>query len=290
MSTCTHVAIPPLQVIYDASNHAVEERLTVAVNVSSLPSVVAFPSSGSLQVSRDRRCAFSRQRGRWLLKGDCDLSAAITVPRNVTLDGGGHTITLVGDAEAFESAAIRTNGGDIVQVTVDGSSLLPLAPAYFAALALAAPGGVSETTVRNVQFDGAPHSAVGIEVAVFEGAHAHVADVRLENISGTGLLLTGNGRATVERIFSTGVSAAIQASGGIEAHLSQAVAEGASIGVLAQDQSCVRIAASDSPGERIAEDQGLIHQDTLSFIGAGDREQARRRTALAAHMSRDRLG
>jgi hypothetical protein len=39
----------------------------------------------------------------------------------------------------------------------------------------------------------------------------------------------------------------------------------------------------------VAEDQAVIHHDTLIFIGAGDRERARRRAADAA-MPADLLG
>lgn len=260
----------------------------MVVNVSSFPSVVTFAAGTVDQNLDDRRCTFARKRGRWTLQADCELSAALDLPNNVTLDGDGHTITLMGDAEGFESAAIRVNGGDLVNLTVDGNQLLPLAPAYFAAIAFAAPGLVSHTTIRNIQFAGAPHSAIGIEVAAFDGAAAVLRDVTLENISGAGLLLTGDSEVLVERVSSAGVTAAVQVNGTIAAHLTGAVVEGSDVGVLAQDQSCVRINASDTAGERIAEDQALIHQDTLTFIGAGDREQAKRRAAAA--ILRDRLG
>jgi hypothetical protein len=86
------------------------------------------------------------------------------------------------------------------------------------------------------------------------------------------------------------VTAAVQVNGTIEAKLTGAMAEDSDVGVLAQDQSCVRITESDATGERVAEDQALIHQATLTFIGAGDREQARRRAAEVASMVRDQLG
>jgi hypothetical protein len=262
----------------------------VIVNISHLPSVITLPAGNACDEPDNQRCAFARQRGRWTLQADCELSTALDLPANITLDGGGHTITLTGDAEGFESAAIRATGGDIVNLTVDGSQLLPLVPAYFAAVVLIAPGRISHTTVRNVHFAGAPQSAIGVEVAAFGGAAAVVQDITLENVSGVGLLLTGDGQVLVERVSSTGVTAAVQANGTITASLNCAVAEDVQIGVLAQDQSCVRIIASDSAGERVAEDEALIHQDTLTFIGAGDREQARRRVAEAGAFSRNRLG
>jgi hypothetical protein len=225
-----------------------------------------------------------------MLQADCKLSAALDLPAHVTLDGAGHTITLAGDAEGFESAAIRAAGGDVVNLTVDGGQLLPLAPAYFAAVALAAPGRIAHTTVRNIRFGEAPHSAIGIEVAAFEGATAAVQDVTLENISGAGLLLTGDSQVTAVRVRSIGVTTAVQVNGTITAQLSHATSEDVHVGVLAQGQSCVRIIASHAMGERVAEDQALIHQDTLTFIGAGDREQARRRAANAAAMPADLLG
>jgi hypothetical protein len=290
MRISTHVVFTRVRVIYGAWYLVVEELLTVAVNVSPFPVPVASQPGNSRHEPDEQRCTFSRTRGRWTLEGDCELAEALEIPRNVTLDGGGHTIALIGDAEAFESAAIRATSGDITNLTIDGSQLLPLAPAYFAAIAMAAPGRVTRTTVRNIRFAGAPQSAIGIEVAAFNGATAVVEDITLESISGAGLLLTGDGQVTVERVRSTGVTAAVQVNGTITAKLTSAVAEDSDVGVLAQDQSCVRINESEATGERVAEDQALIHQATLTFIGAGDREQARRRAAEVASMVRDQLG
>ena len=66
--------------------------------------------------------------------------------------------------------------------------------------------------------------------------------------------------------------------------------EHANVGVLAQDQSRVRIHASDATWVCIATDQALIHQDTLTFIGAGDRERASRRATSNVAPPRNRLG
>jgi len=290
MSNVAHVIFATNRVIYAAWYLVVEEHLTLAVSASPFPAVIAVPSGNLLDQPDDRRCMVSRNWGRWTLQADCELSMALDLPGNVTLDGGGHTITLAGDAEGFESAAIRATGGDIVHLTVDGSNLLPLAPAYFAAVTFRAPGRIMHTTVRNVRFDGPPHSAIGIEMAAFDGAVARVQDVTLENISGTGLLLTGDGQIAAERVRSAGVTAAVQVGGTMVAQLSHAVIEGADVGVLAQDQSCVRINLSDAMGERVAVDQALIHQGTLTFIGARDREQARQRATSAVATPHDRLG
>lgn len=262
----------------------------MAVTVSPFPSIVAFPPPHALLASGGQRCVFARCRERWKLQADCELTAALDVPAHVTLDGGGHTITLVGDAERFESAAIRATGGDIFNLTVDGSQLLPLAPAYFAVITLAAPGRITHATVRNIQFGEAAHTAIGIEVAAFDGASATVQDVRLENISGTGLLLTGDSQVIAERVTSMGVTAAVQVNGAISAQVNHADVEHAHVGVLAQDQARVRIHASSSIGERVAADQALIHQDALTFIGAGARKQAGRRGAVPAATPRDRIG
>src|SRR5690349_13066254 len=132
MRISTHVVFTRSRVIYDAWYLVAEELLTVAVNVSPFPAAVAFQVGTATHEPDTDRCAFSRERGWWTLQADCELFGALDIPRNVTLDGDGHTITLTGDAEAFESAAIRATGGDITNLTVDGSHLLPLAPAYFA--------------------------------------------------------------------------------------------------------------------------------------------------------------
>lgn len=262
----------------------------MVVTVSSLPLVVAFPPANVGSGSEHHRCTFTRRRAQWTLQADCEISAPLDLPSLVTLDGDGHTITLVGDAEGYASAAIRTTGGDIVNLTVDGTKLLPLAPAYFAAIAFAAPGRIAHTTVRNIQLGEAPHSAIGIEVAAFDGATAVLQDIRLENISGAGLLLTGDSQVAAERVSVAGVTAAMQVNGGVTARLGHAMVEHTAVGVLAQDQSCVRIAASTVTGVRLAEDRARIHQDTLTFIGGRAREQAGRRATDAAATPTDLLG
>lgn len=250
-------------------------------------SLVTIPDGGYGHDTADRRCTFSRLRGRWTLQADCELTAALELPANITLDGDGHTISLTGDAERFGSAAIRASGANVVNLTVDGSGLLPCAPAYFAAITLAAPGRISDTTVRDVHFVGSPHSAVGIEVAAFGYAATVLQDVTLNNVSGVGMLLIGDGQVTIERVRSSNVTSAVHIGGTIAATLSHADFAGSRTGVLAQDQSCVRIANSSSSGERIAEDGALIHEDTLTFIGAGDRRQGKGRTLTGT--GRDRL-
>lgn len=289
VSTSAYVVFTRNGVIYDVSNLEVEERRNVAITVSPFPSIVSLPSGPASPGPDGQRCAFARSRERWTLQANCELSAALDLPAHVTLDGGGHTITLSGDAEGFESAAIRATGGDIFDLTVDGGDLLPLPPAYFAAITLAAPGRIAHTTVRNFQFGDAPHTAIGIEVAAFDGATAMVQDVTLENISGAGLLLTGNSQVSAERVSGTGVTTAIQVNGAITAQIAQAVVALADIGVLAQDKSRVRISDSDDTGKHVAEDRALIHQDTVTFIGAGDRGRASRRGTVVA-TPRDRLG
>jgi hypothetical protein len=262
----------------------------VAVSVSFFPSVVAFAAGNADSGPDGLRCDFARTRKRWTLLADCALTTALELPAHVTLDGDGHAISLTGDAEGFESAAIRATGGDVVNLCVDGDQLLPLAPAYFAAITLAAPGRITHTTVRNIQFGEAAHTAIGIEVAAFDGATALVEDVTLENISGAGLLLTGNSQVTAERVSCAGVTTAVQVNGAITAQISHADIERAGVAVLAQDQARVRILVSCATGERVAADQAVIHHDTLTFIGGGDRDQARRRAASAAATARDRLG
>ena len=259
----------------------------MARTTTSALSLVTIPDSTLGHDAADQRCSFAQSRGRWTLQADCELTAALDLPANITLDGNGHTMSLAGDAEGFGSAAIRASGADIINLTVDGSKLLPCAPAYFAAITLAAPGRIADTTVRNLQFGGSPHSAIGIEVAAFGYATTVVQDVTVQNVSGVGLLLTGDGQVTVERVQSSDVTAAVQIGGTIAATLSHAEIEGSGIGVLAQDRSRVRLVSSISTGERIAEDEALIHQDTLTFIGAGDRDRGKRRTSAA--IGRNRL-
>ncbi|MCA9878845.1 MAG: hypothetical protein KC442_13730 [Thermomicrobiales bacterium] len=257
--------------------------------VTPFPAIIAFPSPATPPAPYAPRCAFAQTRDQWILQSDCELSAALDLPAHVTLDGGGHTMTLAGDAESFESAAIRGAGG-VVNLTVDGSHLLPLAPTCFAAITLAAPARIAHTTVRNIQFGDAGHTAIGIEIAAFDGAATLVHDVALENISGAGLYLTGNGKVRAERVSSSVVTVAVQATGNISATLRDVAVEDAQADVLAQDQSRVRIQDSRVTGEHIAADQAIIHQGAVTFIGAGVREQARRPTAASAAAPHDLLG
>lgn len=258
----------------------------MVTNMPPAPSLVVVPDTGHSHDAADQRCSYSRLRGRWTLKADCELTAALELPANTTLDGDGHTITLTGDAERFGSAAIRASGADVVKLTVDGSKLLTCAPAYFAAITLAAPGRISDTTVRDVRFVGSPHSAVGIEVAAFGCAGTVLQDVTLDNVSGVGLLLIGDGQVTMERVRSNNVTSVVHIGGMVAATLSDAELVGSRVDVLAQDQSRVRITNTSSMGERIAEDEAIIHQDTLTFIGAGGRGQGRRRTMTGTGQNR----
>jgi hypothetical protein len=262
----------------------------VTANDSCFSSVVLFPTGEPLHVAESKRCVFSRGHQRWTLHADCAISEPMEIPANVTLDGGGHTIFLTGDAERFESAAVRIHGGDVVNLTIDGSQLLPTAPAYFAAIALTAPGDVANTTVQNLDFHGDPHSAIGIEVVSFDSSAAQVRDVALENISGAGLLLTGNSQVTIKDVRISRVTAALQASGNVSVRVSGCTIDDAQIHVLAQNQACVRVDATSASGECIAEDDALIHHPAVTFIGAGDCEQGRRRAAALAAAPRNQLG
>jgi hypothetical protein len=105
--------------------------------------------------------------------------------------------------------------------------------------------------------------------------------VTLESISGVGLLFTGDGRVSVEGLRSRGVTTAVQVSGTIAAELSQAAVDGSAVDILAQDQACVRINESAVTGVRVAENGALIHDEVITFIGAGDRSKPRRRAAAA---------
>ena len=248
-------------------------------------------SEGSPQPAHDdERCSISRQRFQWTLLGDCDRASPLDLPWNVTLDGGGHTITLTGDAEGFESAAVRANGGDIVNLTIDGSQLLPFAPTYFAAIALLAPGSVSNVTVRNLQFTDVPHCGIGIEVAAFHGSTAHVQDVQLDSISGDGLLLTGDGQVNLQHVTSSGVTIAVHATGEVSARLSETAVDAADVAILAQDKSRVRLDTAIAGGDLVVEDEARVHHSTLTFIGARDRERARQQASERAAVQRGRLG
>lgn len=262
----------------------------MVVNISPVPALVAFPSEISFQNSDSQRCAFSRERGRWTLEADCELSTSITVPPNVTLDGAGHTIALVGDAEGFESAAIRTTGCDVVNLNIDGRRLQPLAPAYFAAIALAAPGRLAHVSVRNIHFSGAPHSAIGIEITAFDGTRSMAEDIALENVSGSAMLLTGEGGADIVGASIADVTTAVHVNGTFEVTLSQLHIEGSPVGIRAQDHAAVRIIDSVSSAEAVAEDLARIHHESLTFIGAGHRATMRQPTLAALDATRGGLG
>ncbi|MCA9877543.1 MAG: hypothetical protein KC442_07170 [Thermomicrobiales bacterium] len=250
---------------------------------TSSRSITPVPPLAPDPISRRNRCELVRSRGAWTLSDDCVLTSQLTLPARVSLDGGGHTITLAGDAEGFESAAIRVTGGDITNLIVDGCQLLPLAPAYFAAIAVSAPGRISGVSVRNVEFAGAPHSAVGIEVAAFGYEQATATGVHLANITGAGLMLTGDGRVQANRITATGATAAVQVTGRISATLSHLTTDNATIRVLAQDQSRVQIVGPSSAGAIAPQDEARVQQDTLTFVATWDRAHRSVPAAAAPH-------
>lgn len=251
----------------------------MANNASSILSLVAVSNGDALSPSLDRRCDFLRTQRRWTLRSDCELATALDLPGDTTLDGSGYTISLVGDAEGFGGAGIRVSGGDVCNLTVDGSDLLPGAPAYFAAIALSGSGRVSHTIVQHVEFDETLHNAVGVEVASFDGAHPVVSDLTVKHISGSGLFITGNSQATADCVSCSDVTTAVQSLGTVVATLTQATSLETPVAVLAQENSRVRIVASNLSGQTIVEDRALIHQENVTFIGARDRGETRNLTA-----------
>lgn len=235
------------------------------------------------RAARRNRCELVRSRRVWTLTDDCVLTSQLTLPAGVSLDGAGHTITLAGDAEGFESTAIRATGGNVTNLIVDGSRLLPLAPAYFAAIAVSAPGRISRVSVCNVTFAGAPHSAVGIEVAAFGHDQAIAAGITLANISGAGLMLTGDGRVEADGITAAGVTAAVQSTGRISATLSHLTTNDTPVGVLAQDQTRVHIVGASGAGSITTQDEARVQQDTLTFVATWDRAWRAQPAAVAPH-------
>ena len=255
---------------------------------SSTLSLVTTPARLDNHDVDDQRCAFSRTREIWTLQADCEITAPLEISPNTTLEGHGHTITLRGDAERFGSAAIRASGGEIINLAVDGSALMRSTPDYFASIALAAPGRMSNVAVRNIRFDNSLHSAIGVEIAAFGFASTQLQDITLENISGVGLLLTGDGRIAAERVSSSDVTIAVQVGGTIDAVLTHAAIEGSEVDVLAQDQSRVRINESRATGVRIAENDALVHEATVTFIGAGNRNTPAKHAAVGSGMTHPR--
>lgn len=215
------------------------------------------------------RCAFARGGTEWTLEADCVLRAPLAVPAGVSLDGGGHTISLVGDAAAFESAAVRVAGGDVTALTIDGSRLDTTAPGWFAAITLGAPGRVADVTVANLQFS-EPLSVIGIEVAAFAGQAAVLDSVTLVNIAGAGVLACGDGALTVRDLTACDVSAAIQLNGAVSATVSGLSVELSGVALAALDQTRAQLLDGE-PAALAVLDQARVRQHKLTFIGAPPR-------------------
>ncbi|MFT4038638.1 MAG: hypothetical protein QM692_10695 [Thermomicrobiales bacterium] len=198
------------------------------------------------------------------------MTAPLSIPAGVSLDGAGHTISLVGDAAAFESAAVRVTAGEVTDLTIDGSRLDATAPEWFAAITLSAPGRITQVTVANLQFSGA-RSVIGIEVAAFAGQAAALDAVTLVNIAGAGVLACGDGAVTVRDLNACDVTAAIQLNGAVSATVSGLSVELSGVALAALDHTRVRL-LDEEPAALAVLDQARVRQDKLTFIAAPLRE------------------
>lgn len=216
------------------------------------------------------RCRFSRSARRWTLQADCIATAPITLPRGVTLDGNGKTITLAGNAEQFESAAIHVREASVHDLAIDGQNLAPHCPSYFAALVVTGPGKVGNVAVANLRFGDRCVSAIGIEMSVFDGEAATLECVTASGIDGAGVLLTGDGQVTIAGASVHDATTGIQVMNAIEASVNGVANDRVAAGIVVTGHARARIRDDDAPdalGSLSAMDNALATLGNLTLAG-----------------------
>lgn len=233
-----------------------------------------MPSTSSVRKSRERaaRCRFFKTPTTWLLKSDCTATRAIEIPRGVSVDGNNCTITLAGHPERFESVGVRVNGGSVQNLMIDGSGLESFCPYSLAALAVSGPGTIAQTRVTSIRFDSDCSNAVGIEVGVFEGDAIEMIDVKVADIDGTGLLLTGDGRVSLNGCSVQGAMVGLQAVNTVGVVISDSTFETSGVGIRASDGAHATIESDNQawPTTEIGvTDWGIANIGNFTLAGFG---------------------
>lgn len=200
------------------------------------------------------------------------VSAPLLLPRGVSLDGNGKTIVLAGHAERFESVAVHVSGASVSNLTIDGRNLSPDCPTYIAALVVSGPGAVENIVVTNLRFEDSCAAAVGVEVSVFDGDAIDLKNITLANVDGVGILMTGDGRVTVDGSHVENAAVGIQVMNTIEASITNAATEVVNAGVVVTGHARARVHGSETPdrvGGMSALDNGQATLGNLTLAGFG---------------------
>jgi hypothetical protein len=178
--------------------------------IAALLGVVGLALAGiaSAGASPAAACAFTMKNATMTLNADCTTSTTVTVPNGYTLDGKGHTITVVDPASGAFNGAVVANGGSVMNVTnltIEGVS----SPAaedcnrVFNGVAFTAAGG----SVNGVTLDGIGLPETGCQlgraIVVRDAGTATQQSVKIENNTVTnynknGIDVRGNVAAKID--------------------------------------------------------------------------------------------
>jgi hypothetical protein len=113
-------------------------------------------------------CLFNVKGKRWLLQADCPITRTIQIPKGITVDGQGHTISMAGAKTGYAGAGLVAVAGaaggraNVVNLTIDAAGLTgpcavngsdPLDPA--AILFGQTSGRIEGVTIVNITCTGA---------------------------------------------------------------------------------------------------------------------------------------
>jgi hypothetical protein len=184
---------------------ALSPLLTLGPGGPSAPSVAVAASKSKNKEAKQASttqaaaCQIKKSRTSWKLQANCTITTTIEIPRGVTFDGNGKTITMTGPVSNYfrslpdnwsVSAGVLANGGtaNVKDLKILGSGLTGTCQVN----GVGTPEGVSfintagaidNVVVTDVRIDGTSTCGVGISAVATGGQRVIVKDV---TISGSG--------------------------------------------------------------------------------------------------------
>lgn len=197
--------------------------------------------------AQDAACQIKKSRSTWKLQANCTITTTIEIPRGVTFNGNGKTITMTGPVSNYlrslpdgwsVNAGILANGGtaNVKDLKLKGSGLTGTCPSFFPPAPGVTPEGISfintsgtidEVVVTDVRLDGARTCGVGISAAGTGNQRVIVKDASVSGSTTQGIWgLSRPGTAGLRFDVDTANVTMIAVPGGFEAGQGTAIAFG----------------------------------------------------------------
>jgi hypothetical protein len=179
-------------------------------------------------------CIFKVKGNHWRLQADCTITRTIEAlnPKAITIDGQGHTITMVGAKTGFTGAGLLLVSGsaggraDVINLTIDGAGLTePCAvnstdPIDPAAITFGMTSGrIENVTIANINCTNAIAATLADAASsqTIKVANTRVSATPPAGRAGVGINISGVGRLVASVSASTFTSAALLFNTNVEA-------------------------------------------------------------------------